>query len=233
MKKIMSMIFIVLAFISPVNVSASNVKADDKSFAKVYRYRKNENMQIALTFDDGPHPIYTPKILKILEKYNIKATFFMIGENILNYPKIARSVSDAGHEIGNHTFHHKVTSKLSESEIRDEIRACDDALFSILGKETSIIRPPAGNLIEPLLRVCGEIEYSVILWNIDTMDWTHRTPYDIYSNVMKNIDSGDIILMHDYIGKKSPTPEALEMILPKLIEMGYKFVTVSELIDFE
>ncbi len=226
---VLALCFVFAGF--PVEINAKTESGtEDEIYAKVYRFGKKEEKKIALTFDDGPHPLYTPKILKILEKYQIKATFFMIGENVKNYTEVARMVVGSGHEIGNHTFSHKVTAKLSELEIRNEIYECDKVLLSLLGVTTSVIRPPAGNIIGPLLRVCGEIEYSVILWNIDTMDWAHKSPSAIYDNVMKNIDSGDIILMHDYIGKKSPTPEALERIIPVLVEMGYEFVTVSELI---
>lgn len=201
--------------------------ADDE--VKVYRYRKNDKMQIALTFDDGPHPIYTVKILDILQKYNIKATFFMVGENIKSYPDVAMQVKAAGHEIGNHTETHK--SNLCEKDLLREIENCSEIIFNTLDRETNLLRPPEGLILDSTRRCCSKLEYSIILWNIDTRDWAHTSPEKIYENVVKNIDSGDIILMHDYIAKDSPTPKALEMILPKLIEMGYTFVTVSELIN--
>lgn len=201
----------------------------DANTVKVYRYKKNSNNKIALTFDDGPHPVYTKRILDILEKYNIKATFFMVGENVLNYTDAAIAVKSAGHEIGNHTQSHK--SKLGEKELMREIVNCDEILFNTLGCQTNLLRPPEGVVLDSTLRCCASLEYSIILWNIDTRDWAHTKPTAIYDNVMQNIDSGDIILMHDYIGKGSPTPEALELILPRLLKEGYKFVTVSELIS--
>ena len=185
-------------------------------------------MQIALTFDDGPHPIYTEKILNILKKYNIKATFFMIGENIIQYTDVAVRVKNEGHEIGNHTETHR--NDLNEKGIMREILECSDVLLNVLDYETSIIRPPEGLLCSPMLECCSLLEYSILLWNVDTRDWALTPPYEIYQNVIENIDSGDIILMHDYISRRSPTREALELILPKLIEKGYSFVTISELI---
>jgi len=201
---------------------------ENSDSVKVYRYKRNAKMQIALTFDDGPHPIYTEKILEILKKYNVRATFFMVGENIINYTDVALKVKEAGHEIGNHTQTHK--SDLNEKMLMREITDCSETIFNKLDYETSIIRPPEGLITNSTLKCCGKLEYSIILWNVDTKDWAH-TPADIiYRNVISNTDAGDIILMHDYISRKSPTPEALEMILPKLIAEGYEFVTVSELI---
>lgn len=235
MKKITSVLLLV-ALVIPnfcifIHAAAMRESGEaEDGYARVYRNKKNDNMEIALTFDDGPHPIYTDRILDILDKYDVKATFFMIGVNVCNYTDAAMRVKNSGHEIGNHTNTHKRAGKLCKRELMREITDCSDILFNKLGYETKIIRPPEGSVIDPLLRCCGDLEYSVILWNIDTMDWAHHSAQNIYRDVMKNIDSGDIILMHDYIGKKSPTPEALELIIPALLEMGYKFVTVSELI---
>lgn len=222
-RTLISLVFIpFLMLYTAVGVFA---KSDE---VKVYRYKKNDKMQIALTFDDGPHPVYTQKILDILEKYNVKATFFMVGENIKNYPDTAKEVRSAGHEIGNHTETHK--SNLCEKDLFREIENCSKIIFNTLDYETNLLRPPEGLILESTRSCCSKLEYSIILWNIDTRDWAHTSPEKIYQNVMKNIDSGDIILMHDYIAKNSPTPAALEMIIPKLLEMGYTFVTVSELI---
>ena len=202
-------------------------------YANVYRYKRNDSMKIALTFDDGPHPTLTHEILDILERYGIRATFFMIGENVAQYPDIAKEVIERGHEIGNHTASHSYTGRMGEDELLREIRDCENIFFNILGCETTLMRPPEGVVPDSLLRLCGSLEYSVILWNIDTRDWARPSPSKICNTVVSQVRAGDIILMHDYIGKKSPTPAALEIFLPKLIEMGYSFVTVSELIGDE
>ncbi len=218
---------ILLSFL--IVYTALGVRADkSNNTVKVYRYKRNEKMQIALTFDDGPHPIYTEKILEILDKYNVKATFFMVGENILNYTDIAIKVKERGHEIGNHTQTHQ--SNLGEKRLMREIINCTEIIFNTLDYETSIIRPPEGLILDSTLECCSLLEYSIILWNIDTRDWAQTPAREIYKNVTENIDPGDIILMHDYISRRSPTPEALELIIPKLLSDGYNFVTVSELI---
>lgn len=195
-------------------------------------YRKaNDNMEIALTFDDGPHPYYTPIILDILEEYGIKATFFMIGENVAYYPAAAEAVLKAGHEIGNHTNHHRGMRSMADHEILKEIEGCEDALYSLAEYKPSLIRPPEGAMNEQVRRVVGSLNYRIILWDVDTRDWAHTPPAEITQKVLSEIDAGDIILMHDFIGHNSPTPEALRIMIPALLERGYKFVTVGELLD--
>lgn len=197
----------------------------------VFYSKKNDNMAIALTFDDGPHPYYTPLILEILEEYHIKATFFMIGENVKYYPAAAEAVLKAGHEIGNHTNHHKGMRNLSDHEILREIEDCEDAIYSLSEYKPNLIRPPEGAMNDQVRRVVGALDYRIILWDVDTHDWAHTPPAEICRHVLEEIDAGDIILMHDFIGHNSPTPEALRLMIPELLARGYKFVTVGELLD--
>lgn len=201
-----------------------------QDYTNVYRYKRNGSNQIALTFDDGPHPVYTERILDILKKYDVKATFFMIGENVVYYTDTALRVKNEGHEIGNHTVKHLSARKNSPDKLREDMLECSRVIKDKLGYQTSIMRPPEGELVDTVLNTCSRLNFSVILWNVDTRDWAHTSPERIYKNVIENTGSGDIILMHDYISKSSPTPEALEMIIPKLLDSGYVFVTVSELI---
>ncbi len=196
----------------------------------VFYNKKNDNMEIALTFDDGPHPYYTPIILKILEEYGVKATFFMIGENVGYYPAAAEAVLKAGHEIGNHTNHHRGMKNLSDHEILREIEDCEDAIYSLAEYRPTLIRPPEGAMNEQVRRVVGSLDYRIILWDVDTHDWAHTPPDAICRQVLNEIDAGDIILMHDFIGHNSPTPAALRLMIPALLERGYKFVTVGELL---
>ncbi len=197
---------------------------------KVYRSVETEKKQIALTFDDGPHPTLTPKILEILVRYNIPATFFMVGQNILNYPQAARAVIDAGHEVGNHTFTHPHIASLNEQAIFEEIGRCEDALEELCEYRPHILRTPQGTLTPSLERCLLEDDYILVLWSLDTRDWDNKSTDAIVRSVLDRVKSGDIILMHDYIGYNSKTPEALEKIIPELISQGYEFVTVSELL---
>lgn len=196
----------------------------------IYRKVSNENMKIALTFDDGPHPGRTPEILNVLNKFNVKATFFLIGQNIEYYPETFKKIISEGHEIGNHTFSHKPLNKCSDDTLKTEIESFDKVVSEFNCKKTSIIRPPGGLYNDALKKYATENDYSIVLWSIDTMDWSHKSVDDIVDNILLNTNSGDIILMHDFISGQSSTPKALEIVIPILLERGFEFVTVSELI---
>jgi peptidoglycan/xylan/chitin deacetylase (PgdA/CDA1 family) len=200
--------------------------------SEVHEYRsvQTDSMRIALTFDDGPHPTLTPKILAILEKYNIQATFFMVGRNVIDYSDTARAVLAAGHEVGNHTFSHRHIKQMDEESLNDELGLCEDALEELCEYRPHLFRPPEGAVTQ-YVEHCTELgDYSLILWSLDTRDWEIKKKTDIVKTVLDNVRPGDIILMHDFIGRKSATPEALEAMLPELIRRGYEFVTVSQLL---
>lgn len=197
---------------------------------KVYRSVATEKKQIALTFDDGPHPSLTPKILEILAKYHVSATFFMVGQNVLNYPGAARAVIEAGHEVGNHTFTHPHIANLNEKAIFDEIGKCEDALEELCEYRPHLLRTPQGALTPSLERCLLDDDYILVLWSLDTRDWENKSTACIVQTVLNRVQAGDIILMHDYIGHNSKTPEALEKIIPILLSQGYEFVTVSALL---
>lgn len=197
----------------------------------VYHKKKNDRMEIALTFDDGPHPYYTPIILDILEEYGISATFFTVGENIEYYPKTAERLLESGHEIENHTFTHARIGDMDHANILREIERCEDAVAAVSERKTKFLRPPQGQMSNAVKDVTRKLDYRVVLWDVDTRDWAHTPPEEIKNNVLSVITAGDIILMHDFIGHNSPTPAALRLLIPELLERGYKFVTVSELID--
>ena len=120
---------------------------------------------------------------------------------------------------------------MSEQEILREIEDCEDELFALAEYRPRFIRPPEGAMDGKVCNVAGELNYRIILWDVDTLDWAHTAPEEITRHVLEEIDAGDIILMHDFIGHNSPTPKALELLIPALLERGYKFVTVGELLD--
>lgn len=190
-----------------------------------------EKKQIALTFDDGPHPHYTPIILDILEEYDVHATFFMIGENVRYYHDVAEAVLAAGHEIGNHTYSHARLDRLSGEDVAEQISACEDEIASLQEYRPRFFRPPEGHLSDMVQRVSRDCDYRLVLWDVDTRDWAHTPPEQICQKVLEDVKPGDIILMHDFIGHNSPTPEALRKLIPALLERGFELVTVGELID--
>ena len=215
---------------SPDTIPEGDTNSAGEADELVYHSRRNDRMEIALSFDDGPHPRLTPVILDILSEYGIKATFFMVGENVGYYPDAARAVVEAGHEIGNHTFSHRRFGRMDEEDLRREIIACEKAIASVTSNPVRFIRPPEGQMSDAVRRVLGDSDYRIILWDVDTRDWAHTPPAEITRHILDTVQAGDIILMHDFIGRNSPTPEALRTVIPALIERGYRFVTVGELV---
>lgn len=197
---------------------------------QVYRRVETDSMKIALTFDDGPHPKQTKRILQILSQYDVRATFFMVGINVQNYPEAAREVISAGHEVGNHTFSHYHLASLDERTVSEELDKCEDVLEELCEYRPHLFRPPEGK-VNSYVEHCTELgDYSLILWSLDTRDWECKDSDIIAERVLSNVKAGDIILMHDYIGRNSGTAAALEILLPKLLERGFEPVTVSELL---
>ena len=198
----------------------------------IYQYVGNTNkMRVALTFDDGPHPRYTPQILDILKEYGVSATFFCVGVNAETYPDLIVRELQEGHEVGNHTYNHYHVNKLTPSALCNDITACNNALEKITQRHVRLFRPPEGVCSNALKEVCETEDLTIVLWSVDTRDWAHTAPDEIYENVKKNVRNGSIILMHDFIGKNSPTPAALRRIIPMLQELGYELVTVSQLLE--
>ncbi len=190
-----------------------------------------EKPRVALTFDDGPHPRYTKEILNILAEYGVSATFFAVGENAVLHPELIRAEIEAGHEVGNHTYYHKRPSKQTQEELCQDVSACSRVLSEITKAPVRLFRPPEGVCSNEVKCICSENRLSIVLWSIDTRDWAHTEPAAICGNVRANVRDGSIILMHDFIGKNSPTPAALRQMIPMLLELGYELVTVSQLLE--
>ena len=207
------------------------LRTDAKALV-VYRHASNSGTpRIALTFDDGPHPSYTAAILDILAEYGVKATFFAVGENAKAHPELIRRAANEGHEIGNHTYTHLRLDKCNTEQAEREIGACTRVLEEITGEKIRLFRPPEGVCTEAVKAYCRAVEMTVLLWSVDTRDWAHTPTAEIIRNVRENARNGSIILMHDFIGKNSPTPAVLRQIIPMLQESGYELVTVSRLLE--
>ena len=187
---------------------------------------------IAMTFDDGPHPRNTPKLLDILKQRNIKATFFLVGENIREYPNIVRRILAEGHEIGNHTFKHPINmTRLSDEQARKEIADTAKALEEIAGYHCHLYRPPGGNTnAEQTKWVHDDFGYLTILWSVDPNDWKKPGVSVVQRRLISGAHPGAIMLSHDI---HAPTIEAVPLVLDTLLAKGYQFVTVSQLINME
>ena len=219
---VLSVLLLIFAFTVPIN-----------AYSNVYKSNEKAGKRIALTFDDGPHPIITGRILDILEKYGVRATFFVVGQNVENYPSAFERLAKSDCEIGNHTYSHKNVGKMSETELIGELERTEKAVERFGKRHTALLRPPEGSFGDAVRHVSLSRGYDIVLWSIDTLDWAHTSADVMAKKVISKASMGDIILMHDYTSGRAHTCEALEIIIPRLLEMGYEFVTVSELICVE
>ncbi|MBS4172621.1 polysaccharide deacetylase family protein [Bacillus sp. FJAT-49736] len=203
----------------------------EKSGDAVWNARTQKKL-VALTFDDGPHPEYTPDILKLLKKYHAKSTFFVIGELVKQYPEIVQEEVKNGHEIANHTFSHHFRSNLSKKHLKKELKKTEEIIREITGVSTAFFRPIGGYYNQKIVQTARNSGYRVIIWtwNQDSKDWKEPGAEKIAENILSDTMPGDIILMHDGGGDRSQTVKALEIILPQLKKAGYEMVTVSELL---
>jgi len=246
MKKVIIQFFIALVLISGIYIYKYNNEKELEALSTskdivndyediIIKRGSSDEKIIALTFDDGPDKDYTPQVLDILKKYNVKATFFVVGENVEWNSKILKRQYEEGHEIGNHTFTHINVSKKGYDEIYKEINSTQQLVKDIIGIEPKLFRPPYRAISKAMCNIVKEKDMNVVLWsNLDPRDWSNPGTNYIVNIITSKVQNGTIILLHDYNNlrtEKSQTIQALDIVIPKLKEMGYKFVTVSELIE--
>lgn len=184
---------------------------------------KSTDKLVCFTFDDGPYAPVTNKILDVLEKYNGRATFFVVGDRAATYSDEIERASKMGCEIGTHTYSHVNLNTLSVPEMQEEIRKSCDAISKYSGKKVNVLRPPEGAANET---VKANVNMPMVLWSVDSRDWDYRNADRDYQTVMDNVFDGSIVLMHDLY---PATADAVARIIPELAKQGYKFVTFSEL----
>ncbi len=183
---------------------------------------------IAMTYDDGPHPQNTPRLLDMLRERNIKATFYVIGRSVNLYPQIVRRIVAEGHEIGNHTWSHPKLTALSNSQVRRELSKTRDAIVAASGVKPRTMRPPYGALRQSQRAwIFKEFGYPTILWDVDPEDWRRPGVSVVTSRIVNRTRNGSIILAHDL---HKPTVDAMPATLDGLLRRGFKFVTVSQLL---
>jgi peptidoglycan/xylan/chitin deacetylase (PgdA/CDA1 family) len=189
---------------------------------------RTDGPYIAMTFDDGPSATLTPKLLDVLAAHHIKATFFVIGENVAEHPEIVERAAREGHEIGNHSWSHPNFGKTSEESVRSQLRRTDDAIKNATGKRPTLMRPPYGSITDREKHwIHDEFGYQIILWDVDPYDWRRPGPAVVRNRILKETQSGSIVLSHDI---HPGTIEAMPSTFDALEAKGFKFVTVSELI---
>lgn len=190
----------------------------------------NYDKYIALTFDDGPQPNVTPRILETLEEYDAIATFFMLGIQVEYYPEIASLVASQGHEIANHTTNHSDLTLLSKEKIKAHIIETNQIIEDATGVKSVLFRPPYGAYNDYVQEIVEELDLTMILWTVDSLDWKNRNANAVYSAVMDDVEVGSNVLMHDI---HPTTADALPGLLETLTNEGYQFVTVSQLLELQ
>lgn len=192
---------------------------------------KTQKLEVALTFDDGPSPAYTPAILDLLKKYGETGTFFLVGTEVERHPQLVRDILKEGSEVGAHGFSHVSLAKATKSVILQEVTKVDDAIREVTGTTPRFFRPPYGAIGPVFKQVIAQKGQLVAMWTIDTRDWAKPGVTKIVQSVLSELRPGDIILLHDSGGSREETLAALKLLLPQLRAKGYTSVTLSQLMN--
>ncbi len=201
--------------------------------APVYRGVATSRPAVAITFDDGPDPLYTPQILDTLDQFQARATFFVVGTQAERYPSLLRTIVLRGHEVGTHSYSHLDLTRLSRQAVASDLGQADTAISRATGSRPRDLRPPYGFVNSFVLEEAARLGYRVILWTDehDTRDWKRPDPAVIVQRALAHAENGMILLLHDSGGNRTQTLRALPIVLKALQERGFRFVTVDELLQ--
>ncbi|TYP57384.1 polysaccharide deacetylase family protein [Thermosediminibacter litoriperuensis] len=211
-------------------------KIDDLSsrFPKLFYREGPRNVRlVALTFDDGPDSVYTPQILDVLKQHNVKATFFLIGKRAELFPGVVKRMVREGHVVGNHTWSHPNIMKMDNKAMVQEIMKAEEVLSKLAGYRPALFRSPYGSIDEARVKEIEKLNYKIVAWNVDSLDWKSLTAEQVRANILENVREGSIILQHSAGSKEenlAGSVAALEDVIVTLKKEGYRFVTVPELL---
>ena len=212
------------------------VSPGSQLFGRTFVAANADSRQLALTFDDGPNDPHTLRLLEVLAKHGVKATFFMIGRFVRERPEIARAVAQAGHVIGNHTYTHPNLFFASPARLARELDDCERALTDAVGEHSQLFRPPFGLRRPGTLRAAAGRGLTTVMWSVTGYDWKLPTAEAIERRVAGQIRGGDVILLHDgghwHMGvDRAPTVAATERLIARYSGEGYSFVTIPEMLS--
>jgi peptidoglycan/xylan/chitin deacetylase (PgdA/CDA1 family) len=191
----------------------------------------NHIPEIALTFDDGPNPYYTPQILAILQQYGVRATFFDIGYLVADYPNVVRQEYNQGNIVANHSWSHPVLTSLSAQEIQSQLTSTTNSIQATIGVRPTFFRPPYGAVNNTVLAQARILHYTTVMWDGSAEDWSLPGVHDIVIKTLYYARNGAILLLHDGGGNRAQTVAALPIIITNLKSRGFKFVTIQQLVD--
>lgn len=226
--RLTSILSIILAVIIALGIIMGNYVSASVSTKKLPIYGvETKEKKIAITFDAAWTNQDTEEIIKILEKHNAKATFFIVGDWAEKFPESVKAFFDAGHTIANHSDTHKAFSKCSRNEIKEEIENCNKKLEAITGQKVTLVRAPSGDYTDQSIEVAKSLGMYTIQWDCDSLDYTKISVDEIVNRVVKGTKNGSIILFHNGVENTAP---ALDRILTEFTKQGYTFVSVENLI---
>ncbi len=208
------------------SVSVFNEEAAER-LLPIYNVNRGTEKVVSLTFDAAWDDADTDQLISILEKYQVKATFFMVGSWVEKYPESVKKFADHGHEIMNHSDTHPHINQLSEEKIKEEITRCADKIEAVTGKRPTLFRGPYGEYNNTVIRAATTLGHQTLQWDVDSLDWKDLDAQDIVTRVLKRVKPGSVVLFHN--GAKN-TPAALPQIIEKLQADGYKFLPATELL---
>jgi peptidoglycan/xylan/chitin deacetylase (PgdA/CDA1 family) len=221
--------------LSDLSHAASLERLGPKLFERIHWRASTDEPKIAITFDDGPHATSTPQMLDLLDKFEVSATFFLVGKHLEKHHKIASRMVSAGYEIGNHTFSHSLLYASTKSRIRDEICRTDALLRNIDGAEPKFFRPPAGFFTKQVLDIAEQLGYKTVVGDVYPRDPHLPGKEKIVERVLQRTVAGSIIILHDGGNTqrvdRSQTIEALSEIIPRLKMEGFEFLTLTDLLS--
>ena len=223
---VVSLIFIISIVLLSITPASAVFNGSNLRKLPIY-YVKREDKKIAISFDCAWGTTYTDELLSIMEKENVKSTFFMVEFWTEKYPDYVKKISDSGHEIGTHSATHPYMSKLSKNSIVKELTTSSKAIEDITGKKVEVFRPPYGDYNDLLIDTAKEMGLYTIQWDVDSLDWKNLSATEIKKRVVSKVKSGSIVLFHN---QGLHTAKALPEIIKTLKEKGYTFVTIGELI---
>lgn len=207
-----------------IQVCQSVVLQGSNEIAKSRKIQSTDCKKVALTFDDGPHPVYTEQLLDGLKDRGVHASFFVTGEHAALHPEIIKRMQEDGHLIGNHTYSHMQLRKDNRDAYKAELEQTNGVLEEITGQETVFVRPPYGSWDKQFET---ELNMIPVLWSVDPLDWCSGSAACVEQRILANVSDGDIILLHDYY---DTSVTAALTVVDALLEEGYEFVTVDEML---
>jgi peptidoglycan/xylan/chitin deacetylase (PgdA/CDA1 family) len=206
----------------------NNLQLTKAGLAPIILRGDETRKELAFSFDDGPHPAFTPSLLAILVQYHIPATMFLVGTQCQRFPYLVKEEQNAGLIIGDHTYHHFSLTRIPKEYIAPEIKGCGDVIYNITGKRPTLFRPPGGDYSPAVARAAGQLGYTTVMWTVDPGDFSKPAAAVILARTLGRIKNGEILLFHDGIPQ---TMEALPLIIDYLRGHGYKIVSIDQLIQ--